>query len=156
LVFNFLSTFVGQNNKRNMFNPEASIKTIENISKGSMTEHLGIRFLELGDDYLSAKMPVDHRTCQPYGILHGGASLVLAETLGSVAASCVIDVTKYIAVGLEINGNHVKSVSEGYVVGVAKPIHIGGKTHIWEVKITNENDQLVCISRITLAIIDKK
>jgi 1,4-dihydroxy-2-naphthoyl-CoA hydrolase len=139
-----------------MFNPEASIKTIENISKGSMTEHLGIRFLELGNDYLSAKMPVDHRTCQPYGILHGGASLVLAETLGSVAASCVIDVSKHIAVGLEINGNHVKSVSEGYVVGVAKPIHIGGKTHIWEVKITNENDQLVCISRITLAIIDKK
>jgi len=139
-----------------MFNPEASIETIEILNKGSMTEHLGIEFLELGEDYLSAKMPVDHRTRQPFGILHGGASLVLAETLGSVAANCVIDSSKRIAVGLEINGNHVKSVSGGYVVGVAKPIHIGGKTHVWEIRISNENEQLVCISRITLAIIDRK
>jgi len=139
-----------------MFNPGTSIETIENFNKGSMTEHLGIRFLELGEDYLSAKMPVDQRTRQPHGILHGGASLVLAETLGSVAANCVIDGSRHVAVGLEINGNHIKSVSGGYVVGVAKPIHIGGRTHIWEIKISNEKEQLVCISRITLAIIDKK
>jgi len=121
-----------------------------------MADHLGIEFLELGDDFLSAKMPVDKRTKQPYGILHGGASLVLAETLGSVAASCTIDVDKSMAAGLEINANHLRSVTEGFVYGKARPLHVGKKIHVWEVKIKNEEGDLVCISRITLAIIDRK
>ncbi len=139
-----------------MFNPEASIEFIEKIGKGSMADFLGIRFTEIGTDFLKATMPVNERTCQPFGILHGGASLVLAETLGSVAASCVIDFSKQVAFGLDVNANHVKSVKSGLVTGITKPLHIGNKIHVWEIKITNENDQLVCISRITLAIMDKK
>lgn len=139
-----------------MFNPEASIEFIEKLGKGSMADLLGIRFTEMGTDFLKATMPVNKKTTQPYGILHGGASLVLAESLGSVAATCVIDFSKQVAVGLAINANHVKSVRSGIVTGVTRPIHIGNKTHVWEIKITNENNQLVCISRITMAIIDKK
>ena len=139
-----------------MFNPEASIEFIKKLGKGSMADLLGIRFTEMGTDFLKATMPVNEKTTQPYGILHGGASLVLAESLGSVAATCVIDFSKQVAVGLAINANHVKSVRSGIVTGVTRPIHIGNTTHVWEIKITNENNQLVCISRITMAIIDKK
>ncbi len=121
-----------------------------------MVDHLGIVFTELGDDYLEATMPVDHRTKQPMGLLHGGASVALAETLGSVAASLTLDLTKQACVGLEINANHIKSVREGLVKGVAKPIHLGKTTQIWEIKIYNEAGQLNCISRITMAILDKK
>jgi len=121
-----------------------------------MIEHLGIEVTDIGDDYIQATMPVDHRTHQPYGLLHGGASVALAETLGSVAAHCTVDdQTKY-CVGLEINANHVKSVKSGMVTGVARPIHIGQRTHIWEIRITNEKNELVCISRITMAVIDKR
>jgi 1,4-dihydroxy-2-naphthoyl-CoA hydrolase len=122
----------------------------------NMVDHLGIVFTELGDDYLEATMPVDHRTKQPMGLLHGGASVALAETLGSVAASLTLDLTKQACVGLEINANHIKSVREGLVKGVAKPIHLGKTTQIWEIKIYNEAGQLNCISRITMAILDKK
>lgn len=101
-------------------------------------------------------MPVDHRTIQPYGLLHGGASVVLAETLGSVAASLTLDLEKQICVGLEINANHLKSVREGKVRGVANPVHLGKSTQVWEIKIYNEAEQLCCISRITMAILDKK
>jgi 1,4-dihydroxy-2-naphthoyl-CoA hydrolase len=128
-----------------------------NFSKEkTMVDHLGIVFTELGDDYLEATMPVDHRTKQPMGLLHGGASVAFAETLGSVAASLTIDLKKLACVGLEINANHIKSVREGLVKGVAKPIHLGKTTQIWEIKIYNEADQLSCISRITMAILDKK
>ncbi len=139
-----------------MFHPKANLDLIQNMNPDSMASHIGIEFLELGDDFLTARMPVDERTKQPFGILHGGASVVLAETLGSVAATCVIDSSKYIAVGLDINANHIRSVREGYVYGKAIAIHIGRKTHVWEIKIKNEDDKLVCISRITMAIIDKK
>jgi len=139
-----------------MFNPEASIEFIKKLGKGSMADLLGIRFTEMGTDFLKATMPVNEKTTQPYGILHGGASLVLAESLGSMAATCVIDFSKQVAVGLAINANHVKSVRSGIVTGVTRPIHIGNTTHVLEIKITNENNQLVCISRITMAIIDKK
>jgi 1,4-dihydroxy-2-naphthoyl-CoA hydrolase len=122
----------------------------------NMVDHLGIVFTKLGDDYLEATMPVDHRTKQPMGLLHGGASVALAETLGSVAASLTIDLKKQACVGLEINANHIKSVREGLVKGVAKPIHLGKTTQIWEIKIYNEVGQLSCISRITMAILDKK
>lgn len=119
-----------------------------------MVDHLGIEFMEIGDNYLTARMPVDHRTIQPMGLLHGGASVVLAESLGSVASSIIVDRNKSYCVGLEINANHIKSAKSGFVTGKATPIHIGRKTHVWDIKITNENDDLVCISRLTVAILD--
>ena len=121
-----------------------------------MVDHLGIIYTALGEDYLEAKMPVDHRTHQPLGLLHGGASVTLAETLGSVAAMCCLDTNLQYCVGLDINANHIKGVRDGFVTGKVKPVHIGRKTHVWEIKITNEKNELVCISRITMAIIDKK
>lgn len=126
------------------------------MGKGTMVETLGIVFTGIEKDKLVATMPVDHRTVQPYGILHGGASVSLAETLGSVAAHCSIDSTKQLSVGLEINANHIKSARSGLVTGTATPIHIGRSTHVWAVNIVNEDGKLVCTSRITMAIIDKK
>ncbi len=119
-------------------------------------QHLGIEFTEIADDYLIAKMPVDHRTHQPLGLLHGGASVALAETLGSVAATFCVDPALQYCVGLEINANHIKSVKSGFVFGKTTPIHIGKRTHVWEIRITDEDDSLVCISRITMAVIDKR
>jgi len=139
-----------------VFHQKANLEFIRNFLPKSLASHLGIEFLELGEDFLTAKMPVDHRTKQPFGILHGGASLALAETLGSVAATCVIDMSKHVAVGLDINANHIRSVKSGFVYGIAKALHIGRKTHVWEIKITNEDEKLVCISRITMAIIDRQ
>lgn len=121
-----------------------------------MTDFLGIEFTEIGADYLVATMPVDHRTKQPLGLLHGGANVVLAETLGSVAASLTVDLDLQYCVGLEINANHIKSVKEGKVKGITKPIHLGKKTQIWEIKIYTALEELSCISRITMAVIDKK
>jgi 1,4-dihydroxy-2-naphthoyl-CoA hydrolase len=127
------------------------------ISKNTLVEHLGIEFIEVSKESLKASMPVDYRTVQPYGILHGGASVALAETLGSIGATIHTNPKTQLCVGLEVNANHVKSVKAGnIVIGEAKPIHIGKKTHIWEIRITNEDEQLVCISRITMAILDKK
>ena len=132
--------------------------TIEVISNfypnKSMSDYVGIEFTEIGDDYLTGRMPVDQRTTQPYGILHGGASCVLAETLGSVAGALCIDHAKNIVVGLEINANHIRAAKQGYVYGTARPIHVGRSTQVWEIKITNEINQLVCISRLTLAVKD--
>lgn len=121
-----------------------------------MLEHLGIQFTRIGDGTIEARMPVDHRTHQPFGILHGGASVALAETLGSVAAMLCLDGATQYCVGLDINANHIKSVKEGFVIGRVNPIHVGKKTHVWEIKITSEKEELVCISRITMAILDKK
>ena len=121
-----------------------------------MMEHLGIEFTGIGPDYITAKMPVDSRHHQPYGLLHGGASVALAETLGSVAAHCSIDTSKYFCVGLEINANHLKGVRSGYVFGKSTPIHIGKSTQVWEIRITNEQDELVCVSRITMAVLEQK
>lgn len=121
-----------------------------------MMEHLGIEFTGIGPDYITAKMPVDSRHHQPYGLLHGGASVALAETLGSVAAHCSVDTSKYFCVGLEINANHLKGVRSGYVFGKSTPIHIGKSTQVWEIRITNEQDELVCVSRITMAVLEQK
>ena len=126
------------------------------MNAGTMGEGIGIEFLEIGDHFVTARMPVDKRTVQPYGILHGGASVALAETLGSVGAHCSIDSSKFASVGLDINANHIRAVKSGFVYGKATPLHIGRTTHVWEINITNEADQLVCISRITMAIIEKK
>ena len=125
-------------------------------SANTVMEALGIEFTELTEEYVAARMPVDKRTHQIHGILHGGASVVLAETLGSIAATCCIDMEQQYCVGLEINANHVKGVREGYVTGVVRAVHVGKKTHVWEIKISNEKKELVCISRITIAVIDKR
>jgi 1,4-dihydroxy-2-naphthoyl-CoA hydrolase len=130
-----------------------TIEQLRQFKAEDMNAHIGIEFTEIGSDYLSAKMPVDHRTRQPFGILHGGASVVLAETLGSTGAGLVVDPLKFRCVGLEINANHIRSVREGFVYGTAKPIHIGKSTHVWSIEIKNEEGKLVCISRITMAIL---
>ncbi|MEB2785462.1 hotdog fold thioesterase [Algoriphagus persicinus] len=139
-----------------VFSQKPSLDQINQNGRNTITDHLGIVFTEFGDDFLSATMPVDERTKQPMGLLHGGANVVLAETLGSVASSLTIDLEKQICVGLEINANHIKGVKSGLVTGITKPIHIGKSTQVWEIKITNEQGQLCCISRITMAILDKK
>jgi 1,4-dihydroxy-2-naphthoyl-CoA hydrolase len=120
----------------------------------SLPTHIGIEFIELGADYLKARMPVDDRTKQPLGILHGGASVALAETLGSTGAGLVIDRTKYRCVGQEINANHVRAVASGWVIGAARPLHLGRRSHVWEIRIADEQDRLVCISRITMCILE--
>jgi 1,4-dihydroxy-2-naphthoyl-CoA hydrolase len=132
-----------------------TVDTLNTFSENTMVTHIGIEFTEVGKNYLKAKMPVDSRTVQPAGLLHGGASVTLAETLGSVAAYLCIDPEKKTCVGIEINANHIRSVKSGYVFGHVQPIHIGNSTHIWEIRINTEQDQLVCVSRITMAILDK-
>ena len=138
------------------FKPGITLERLNQFSANTLVAHLGIEVIEVGEDYIIAKMPVDHRTHQPLGLLHGGASVALAETLGSVAATCCLDMKTQYCVGLEINANHIKSVREGFVYGITKPIHIGKKTQVWEIRITNEQNELVCISRITMAVIDKR
>lgn len=130
--------------------------TLEQVQRFgvSLPTHLGIEFTEIGADFVRGRMPVDDRTRQPYGILHGGASVALAETLGSTGAGLAVDRSKYRCVGQEINANHVRAVKEGFVIGTARPLHIGRRSHVWEIRITDEQDQLVCISRITMAVID--
>ena len=139
-----------------LFDKKVTVSHLQEFSKNTMVEHLGIEFLELGDNFISARMPVDQRTHQPMGLLHGGASLVLAETLGSVASSIIVDMNSFHCVGLEINANHIKPARNGFVTGKAFPVHIGKKTHVWDIRIQNEGKELVCISRLTVAIIEKK
>ena len=135
------------------FKKDLSIADLVLLGKDTMADHIGIEWAELGEDFIAARMPVDHRTRQPYGLLHGGASVALAETLGSVAAAMVVDNNKFYCVGLEINANHVRSAKEGFVTGIAKPIHIGASTHVWDIKIYDEREKLVCVSRLTVAIL---
>ncbi|MEM6641661.1 MAG: hotdog fold thioesterase [Bacteroidota bacterium] len=142
--------------QKSIFPEDLQIDALNNLGEGCMVEHLGIRFTEIGPDYLVATMPVDERTKQPLGLLHGGASVALAETLGSVGATCCLDLTKQYSVGLEINTNHIKSAKSGLVQGKASPIHLGKSTHVWSIEIRNEENQLVAISRITMAILDRK
>ncbi|MDH5379251.1 MAG: hotdog fold thioesterase [Cyclobacteriaceae bacterium] len=139
-----------------MFSKDITIDKIQQLGDGCMVSHLGIKMIEIGDDYLKASMPVDHRTTQPFGILHGGASVVLAETLGSVASNLLINNKTHIAVGLDINANHLRPVNSGNtVIGIVKPLHLGRKTHVWEIKIHNTDQKLVCISRLTVSVIEK-
>lgn len=133
-----------------------TVEALNQQSKGTLVEHLGIEMTEIGEDYVKAKMPVDNRTRQPLGLLHGGAHVVLAESLGSMAANLCLDITKEYALGLDINSNHIKSVRDGFVIGIAKPIHIGGKTHIWEIKIYDEKENLLNISRLTMMVLSYK
>lgn len=138
------------------FRKDIQLKDIHYMRQSNMAEHIGLEFTELGPDFLKAKIPVDHRTNQPYGILHGGASCVLAETLGSIGSALVIDTEKFICVGLEINANHIRSVSEGFVTGTATPIHLGRSTHVWDIRLHDDQQKLICISRLTVAILPKK
>jgi 1,4-dihydroxy-2-naphthoyl-CoA hydrolase len=139
-----------------VFLSSPSLDQLNQTRQDTMINHLGIVFTAIGEDYLEASMPVDHRTKQPMGLLHGGASVALAETLGSLAASLTLDRSKQTCVGLEINANHVRAVKDGLVKGIAKPIHLGRSTQIWEIKIFDEGEKLCCISRITMAILEKK
>jgi 1,4-dihydroxy-2-naphthoyl-CoA hydrolase len=142
--------------KNMLFNSGISTDSLNQMGKNNMVEHLGIEFTAIGEDFISARMPVDRRTHQPMGLLHGGASVVLAETLGSVAAHCCLDAAKQYVVGLDINANHLRGVRSGYVYGTTKPLHIGKSTQVWEIRITNEEGAMVCISRITMAVLNKK
>ena len=135
---------------------KATPEQINQLAPHTIVELIGIEFIEVGPDYLKARMPVDERTFQPARILHGGASVVLAETLGSVAAYLCIDPRQKTAVGLEINANHVRSVHEGHVTGIVVPLHLGNATHIWQISIHDERERLVCVARITMAILDQK
>jgi 1,4-dihydroxy-2-naphthoyl-CoA hydrolase len=128
---------------------------LQPLGKNTLGEHLGMQFTEVGDNYLKATMPVDHRTHQPYGLLHGGASVALAETLGSVGAALTLDPDQFICVGMEINANHLRSVRSGKVTGTATPLHRGSSSQVWEIKIHDDHGKLVCISRLTVAVLKK-
>jgi 1,4-dihydroxy-2-naphthoyl-CoA hydrolase len=135
-----------------------SLRTVEELNgsrQGTLIENLGILFTEIGTDFVRGTMPVDVRTVQPYGLLHGGASVALAETLGSMGASMCVDSDEYQVVGQEINANHVRAARSGLVTGTARAVHLGGRTHVWSIDIVNEAQKLVCISRITMAVIKR-
>jgi len=138
------------------FDKELSVEKLKPLGPNTMAAHIGIEWVEVGENFIKAKMPIDQRTNQPYGLLHGGASCVLAETLGSVASAMVIDHSKFYCVGLEINANHVRGVREGHVMGIASPLHLGNTTHVWDIKIYDEREKLVCVSRLTVAILTRK
>ncbi len=139
-----------------MFPPEIDIGAINEFGKNTLIHHLGIEVTEVGSNFLVGTMPVDVRTKQPLGLLHGGASVALAETLGSIGAGLTLDSSKQYAVGLEINTNHVKSVRKGKVTGRATSVHLGKSTQIWGIEIKNEQNQLIAVSRITMAILERK
>jgi 1,4-dihydroxy-2-naphthoyl-CoA hydrolase len=130
-----------------------SLEELNSGSAGTMVEYLGIEFTEISDDFIRGTMPVEGRTRQPYGLLHGGASVALAETLGSTGATMCVDATQYQCVGQEINANHVRPARSGLVTGTARPVHLGGRTQVWTIDIVNEAGKLVCTSRLTMAVI---
>jgi 1,4-dihydroxy-2-naphthoyl-CoA hydrolase len=124
--------------------------------RGSMPGNLGIRFTEVGPDFLRATMPVDERTRQPFGLLHGGASVTLAETVGSIASMLCVDTERYMCVGQEINANHLRGVASGSVTASARPFHLGNRSHVWHIEIRDERDSLVCVSRLTMAVVERR
>ena len=133
----------------------ADLDRINGWNANSLVDHIGIRITEIGEDFLRGTMPVDARTKQPFGLLHGGASVALAESLGSLAGTMCLDATKEMAVGLDINANHVRAVTDGVVTGTARPLHVGRSTQVWEIRIEDEQERLVCISRLTLAVVPR-
>lgn len=128
---------------------------INALAAGSMGAHLGLTVTEIGPDYLTGTLPVDHRTQQPFGRLHGGANVVLAEELGSVAANLTLDPAEAFAVGMEVNANHLRGVMGGVVTGTARPVHIGRSSQVWEIRIVDDRGQLACISRLTVAVVSR-
>lgn len=133
---------------------EPTIEGLARIHEKTAVAHLGIEFTEIGDDYMIARMPADHRTVQPYGVIHGGVSLVLAETLGSCAAAATVDPKTTRVFGQEINGNHLRPASEGWVTGKVTPYHIGRRSSVWNIEIRNEDGKMTCISRLTMAHVE--
>lgn len=138
-----------------IWNKTPNLLDINDLNKNTLGQTLGIEFTEIGSDFIVAKMPVDERTKQPFGLLHGGASVALAETIGSVASLLVVNSELFIGVGIEINANHIKAVFNGFVKGVCQPLNIVGKNHVWEIKIYNDKEELTCVSRFTCSIIPK-
>lgn len=136
-----------------VFRDTVSIEALNALSRTTLIEHLGIVFTAAGEDWISATMPVDERTRQPYGILHGGASVVLAETLGSSAGNLCVDTTEQVCVGLEINANHIRAMRGGVVTGTARAVHVGRSTQVWDIRIEDDGGRLVCTSRLTLAVV---
>ncbi|PWY56461.1 esterase [Legionella qingyii] len=134
---------------------EITLEDLNRFGQNTMSEFLGIQFIEIGNDFLKATMPVNERTRQPIGILHGGANVALSETVASTAANSVIDVNQFFCVGLEINANHIRSVKEGIVTAITTPLHLGRSTQVWQVKIFNEQEKLTCISRMTASVINR-
>ena len=134
---------------------QTSIEQLQEHSRNTLAETIGIRVTEVGPDFLRATMPVNPQTHQPMGVLHGGASVALAETVGSLAATMCIDRTRYVCLGQEINANHLRPVSSGTVTATARPFHIGKRSHVWSIEIRDEQEKLVCISRLTIAVVDK-
>jgi 1,4-dihydroxy-2-naphthoyl-CoA hydrolase len=133
-----------------------TLEALNAVNLGTMVQHLDIVFTEIGDDFIRATMPVDARTHQPYGLLHGGASVALAETLGSTGANMCVDRARYRCLGQEINANHVRAAREGRVTGTARPLHIGMRSQVWSIDITNEAGDLVCVSRLTMAVLQSR
>jgi uncharacterized protein (TIGR00369 family) len=134
---------------------EVNLLLINERGKQTMSDHLGIEFIDVGDDYLVARMPIDNKNKQPLGIMHGGASCVLAETVGSTAAQFCVDYEKYYCVGLDINTNHIRSIREGSVIGIAKPFHLGKSTQVWGIEIKNEEGKLISVNRLTMAVLSR-
>ena len=137
-------------------NKEEELEKMSNLNQNTMATAIGLELTDIGNDYVCGKIPVDRRTIQPFGFLHGGASVALAETLGSIAGQMQVDPEKEIVLGIEINANHIKSVRKGWVYGKASPIKIGKKIHVWEIQITDAEKNVVCISRLTLAVLKKR
>ena len=135
---------------------QEKLKRINDSIQNTMTSTIGIEITDIGDDFICGKMPVDERTTQPFGLLHGGASVALAETLGSIGGGIKVYSNNETVVGIEINANHLKSARDGWVYGKATPIRLGKKIQVWNIEITNEDDDLICVSRLTLAVIPKK
>ena len=125
-------------------------------ARNTLAAHLGIRVIEIGPDYLRATMPVNSQTHQPMGVLHGGASVALAETVGSLAANMCVDPEKYVCLGQEINANHLRPVSSGIVTATARPFHLGNRSQVWHIEIRDERDKLICVSRLTMAVVERK
>jgi 1,4-dihydroxy-2-naphthoyl-CoA hydrolase len=134
---------------------QASVEQLQEHSRNTLAETIGIRITQIGPDFLSATMPVTSTTHQPMGVLHGGASVALAETVGSLAANMCVDQERYVCMGQEINANHLRPVSSGLVTATARPYHIGRRTHVWSIEIRDEQQKLVCISRLTMAVVDR-
>lgn len=139
-----------------MFRSRPDLATLNGHAGATLASHLGIEFTELGADFLRGRMPVDERTRQPFGLLHGGASVALAETLGSLAGNLCLDQNRSVAVGLEISANHLRQVTRGHVVGTARPIHLGRSTQVWDIRIEDDEGRMVCVSRLTLAVVPKQ
>lgn len=136
-----------------LWKQDVSLDRLNAMFRNTLGETLGMRIIEVDDDYVRGNMPVDTRTLQPFGLLHGGASVALAETLGSLAANLCLDANAELAVGLDINANHVRAVTHGSVIGTARALHIGRSTQVWEIRIEDERGRLVCIARLTLAVV---